>query len=305
MAGAATAKLERAEADLRTVDERARTLRAELADTDEQIAATERAVAEAKAQRDRDAAADGIEAMAASIEKAAPGFDAGAAGLLAAVTKGTVSLKEATAFSDSVDAVRREVLAAAELLCWELRSAAVRTRVGNANETLRAREPEQPPALDIERQLIYTLNPLLWREGGELRSVAAFTLVGLPRPLLAVALRHQHVDYMNARRVQTLMHVHGNGQGGPEPGQGDVPPVDLDVLAAPRTRAPAPTWREGATRAALGPGLRRARSISEDGSEPHYPGTVDGPLYDSLYSLTQHQALGLGARCAMLASAMQ
>jgi hypothetical protein len=128
--------------------------------------------------------------------------------------------------------VRREVLAAAELLCWELRSAAVRTRVGNANETLRAREPEQSSAPDIERQLIYTLNPLLWREGGELRSAPAFTLVGLPKPLLAVALRHQHVDYMNARRVQTLMHVHGNGQGSSEAGQGDVPPVDLDVLAA-------------------------------------------------------------------------
>lgn len=232
VAGAATAKLERAEADLRTVDDRARTLRAELADNDEQIAATERALAEANAQRGRDAEADGIEAMAASIEKAAPGFEAGAAALLTAVTKSTVSLKEATAFSDSVDAVRREVLAAAELLCWELRSAAVRTRVGNANETLRAREPEQPSAPDIERQLVYTLNPLLWREGGELRSVPAFTLVGLPKPLLVVALRHQHVDYMNARRVQTLMHVHGNGQGGPEAGQSEVPPVDLDVLAA-------------------------------------------------------------------------
>ena len=89
----------------------------------------------------------------------------------------------------------------------------------------------QPPAPETERQLIYTLNPLSWREGGELRSVAAFTLVGLPKPLLAVALRHQHVDYINARRVQTLMHVHGNGQSG-DAAASDVPPVDLDLLAA-------------------------------------------------------------------------
>jgi len=233
VAGAVTAKLERAEADLRSVDDRARTLRAELADADEQIAATERALTEAKAQRDRDGVADGIEAMAAAIEKAVPGFEAGSSGLLAAVTNSTVVLPEATKFSDSVDALRREVVSAAQLLCWELRSAAVRTRVGNTNEASRAEaEPAQPPAPDIERQLIYTLNPLSWREGGELRRVAAYTLVGLPKALLPVALRHQHVDYMNARRVQTLMHVHGNGHGSADSENGDTQPIDLDVLAA-------------------------------------------------------------------------
>jgi len=54
-------------------------------------------------------------------------------------------------------------------------------------------------------------------------------MVGLPKALLPVALRHQHVDYLNARRVQTLMHVHGNAQG-------DLPYdaalIDLDALAA-------------------------------------------------------------------------
>lgn len=236
VAGAATAQLERAESSLRSVEERARTLRAELADLDEQVAATERALNEARAQRDRDMAADGIEAMAAAIEKALPEFQAGSAALLAAVSNGKVSVPEATAFSDSVEAVRGEVLSAAQLLCWELRSAAVRTRVGNANET--PDRPEMAPAgsADIERQLIYTLNPLTWREGGELRTVPAFTLVGLPKALLPVALHHQHVDYMNARRVQTLMHVHGNGQGkgngNGEAAAGDSPPIDLDLLAA-------------------------------------------------------------------------
>jgi hypothetical protein len=41
---------------------------------------------------------------------------------------------------------------------------------------------------------------------------------------------------MNARRVQTLMHVHGNGQGkgngNGEASAGDTPPIDLDLLAA-------------------------------------------------------------------------
>jgi hypothetical protein len=238
VAGAANARLDRAEANMRTVEDRARTLRAALAEFDEQIAATERALADAQAQRDRNVAADGIEAMAAAIEQAAPGFGAGAAALVEAVTKGAASMPEATRFSTSVDAVRREVLAAADLVCWELRSAAVRTRAGNANVALSASpEPEQPPIPEIERQLIYTLNPLLWREGGEVRRVAAFALVGLPKMLLPVALRHQHVDHLNARRVQTLMHVHGS-----ERSDGDISPddpqlVDLDALAAQETES--------------------------------------------------------------------
>jgi hypothetical protein len=238
VAGAANARLDRAEANMRTVEDRARTLRAALAEFDEQIAATERALADARAQRDRNMVADGIEAMAAAIEQAAPGFGAGAAALVEAVTKGAASMPEATRFSTSVDAVRREVLAAADLVCWELRSAAVRTRAGNANVALSASpEPEQPPIPEIERQLIYTLNPLLWREGGEVRRVAAFALVGLPKMLLPVALRHQHVDHLNARRVQTLMHVHGS-----ERSDGDISPddpqlVDLDVLAAEETES--------------------------------------------------------------------
>ena len=85
---------------------------------------------------------------------------------------------------------------------------------------------------EIERQLIYTLNPLVWREGSEIRRIAAFTIVGLPKRLLPIALRHRHVDYLNARRVQTLMHVHGSGQAQDEPREDDPQLVDLDALAA-------------------------------------------------------------------------
>src|SRR6202045_3754108 len=63
VAGATDAKLGRAEARLRTVEERAKTLRAELVEFDEQIVATERALADARLQRDRDLTANQIEAM--------------------------------------------------------------------------------------------------------------------------------------------------------------------------------------------------------------------------------------------------
>src|ERR1700761_9792460 len=133
VAGASDAKLARAETKLRAVKERAKSLRAELAESDEQVASTERALAEATAQRDRDILADQIEAMAAAIEQAVPGFGAGALALVDAVTKGAAAVPEATRFSTSVEAVRQEVLAAADLVCWQLRSAAARTRASNEN----------------------------------------------------------------------------------------------------------------------------------------------------------------------------
>jgi len=233
VAGAANAKLERAEAAMRDVEERAKTQRAALAECDEQVASTERALADATAQRDRNLAADAIEAMAAAIEQSVPGFDAGAASLVGAVTTSTASIPEATRFSTSVEAVRREILAAADLICWELRSAAARTRAGNANVAVSVpAEPEQPPSAEIERQLIYTLNPLLWREAGEVRRVPAFALVGLPKTLLPIALRHQHVDHLNARRVKTLMHVHGSARSDDDISPDDPQLVDLDALVA-------------------------------------------------------------------------
>ena len=230
--GASNARLEKAETKMRSDEERERTLRTELADLDEQIVSTERALADATAQRDREQLADQIEALAASIERAVPGFGAGATALVEAIAKDATQIAEATRFATSVDAVRREVLSAADLVCWELRTIAVRTRAGNANLTAAAPLEAVAPPPQIERQMIYTLNPLLWREGSEVKTAPAFAMVGLPKALLAPALRHQHVDFLNARRVQTLMHVHGSGETKSAPAHDDPTLVDLDALAA-------------------------------------------------------------------------
>src|SRR6202043_2410987 len=64
VAGAANAQLDRAEANMRAVEDRANALRTALAEFDEQIVSTERALADAKAQRNRELLADEIEAMA-------------------------------------------------------------------------------------------------------------------------------------------------------------------------------------------------------------------------------------------------
>lgn len=231
-AGASNFKLERAEAKLRAGEDRTKMLGAALAELDEQIISVERALADAAAQRDREASADKIETLAVAIEHAVPRFAAGAAALLDAVSGSASSIPEASSFSANMDAVRREVLSAADLVCWQLRTLAVRTRAGNANiALLPPPQSDRPQAPEIERQLIYTLNPLLWREGSEVRKVPAFVLVELPKALVPVALRHQHADYLSARRVQTLMHVHGNAGARSDTAINEALLIDLDTLA--------------------------------------------------------------------------
>jgi hypothetical protein len=69
----------------------------------------------------------------------------------------------------------------------------------------------------------------LWLEVDILSSDESF---GLPKMLLPAALRHQHVDYLNARRVQTLMHLHGSEGHQSDPQHDDPQMVDLDALVA-------------------------------------------------------------------------
>lgn len=230
--GASDAKLDRAEVDMRAAEDRVETLRAALAQLDEQIATTERELADAKAQRAREAAAVELETLAAAIEQATPNYDAAAMALIDAIVKSTVSMSETTSFVMNVDAVRREVLSAAHFICAELRVTAARTRAGNANAASASSQPEPPPPPEIERETVYSLDPLLWRENGKVRRVRAFAQVGLPKRLLAVALRHQHVDYLRAQRVQSLMQVYGSGQSHIAPPMDDSRLIDLDDLVA-------------------------------------------------------------------------
>ena len=69
-----------------------------------------------------------------------------------------------------------------------------------------------------------------------MRKVRAFAQVELPKMLLPVALRYQHVDYLEARRVRTLMQVHGSGQFSSTLQHDHPQLVDLDALAAQEMR---------------------------------------------------------------------
>jgi hypothetical protein len=61
--------------------------------------------------------------------------------------------------------------------------------------------------------------------------------------LLAVALRHQHVDFLRAQRVQSLMQVYGSGQSQIAPLVGDSRLIDLDSSLR-RIKAPKSTLHE-------------------------------------------------------------
>ena len=238
MAGAGNAKLERAEAKLRSAEDRVKTLRAAVPELDEEIAATDRALADALAQRERELLADRIEAVAIAIERAGSGFTSGTAALIEAAAQGATIAAEAMRFSSDLEEVRREVLGAADNVCWELRTLAARARVGNANVAAPAAESAQPQLPGIDRQMIYTLNPLKWMEGSAVRKAPAFTPVELPKTLLPIALRHQHVDHLNARRVQTLMRVHGSADAQAEASLDDAQYIDLDALATEAEASP-------------------------------------------------------------------
>lgn len=151
--GASDQALGVAEAATRAAEDRARTLRAALAQLDEQIAETERELRAAIEQRYRDTVANWLEARAAAIARAAPGYDAGSSALIEAVTKGATALPEASSLAADLEAMRREVGAAVELISAELRTAAIRTRLGEAKIAFRTSpEAATPSPLEIGRE---------------------------------------------------------------------------------------------------------------------------------------------------------
>jgi hypothetical protein len=151
--GASDAVLGRAEAATRVAEDRARTLRAALAQLDAQIADIERELGVVVERRYRDTVADALEAMVTAIGEAAPQYDAVATRLIDAVKKSAEVLPEAASFAADLDAVRREVDAASALICKELRAAAMRTRSGEAKIALRAPfELEVPGLLQADRE---------------------------------------------------------------------------------------------------------------------------------------------------------
>jgi hypothetical protein len=162
-----------------------------------------------------------------------PAYDAAALVLTKAVTGSAASVEASSRFAAGLDVMRRDVGSASALICAELRSAAARTRSGQATIALREPpEPEPPPPPKIEREMTYTLSWVRWQENGAIRTASPYVQVDLPSALLPSALRNNHVDYLDSPRSQNLMQAYGSGQSYAAPHAEDSRLVDLDALAA-------------------------------------------------------------------------
>jgi hypothetical protein len=150
--GASDGSLGRAEESTRSAEDRARTLRAALAQLEAQITEIERELGATVERRYRDTVADTLETLVAGVTQTAPAYDAAAAALLTAVAKTVAALPEATALATDLEAIRREVASLATLLSSELRGIAARTRSGEAKIIFRApSDPAVPYLWQVER----------------------------------------------------------------------------------------------------------------------------------------------------------
>lgn len=147
--GASDEALGRAEAYTRAADDRAKTLRAALAQLEERISEIERELGASVERRYRDTVADTLETLVTGITQTAPAYDAAATALLTAVAKTVAALPEATVLAGDLEDMRREVVALTALLSTELRGIAARTRSGEAKIIFRA--PSDPGELYLWR----------------------------------------------------------------------------------------------------------------------------------------------------------
>jgi hypothetical protein len=172
--GASDEALGRAEASTRGAEDRARTLRAALAQLEAQITEMERDLGATVERRYRDTVADTLETLVAGISQTAPGYDAAATALINAIVKTAAALPEATALTGDLEAIRREVDSAVTLMCTELRSIAARTRSGEAKIIFRAPDdPQEPYLWQVERDATLALRVTGPSAGASADDVAA------------------------------------------------------------------------------------------------------------------------------------
>ncbi len=156
--GASDDSLGRAEASTRSAEDRARTLRAAMAQLEAQISEIERELGATVERRYRDTVADTLETLVAGITQAIPAYDTAATALIKAVIKSAAALPEATVLAADLEAIRREVDSAATLMCAELRAIAARTRSGEAKIIFRApSDPLEPYLWQVERDATLAL----------------------------------------------------------------------------------------------------------------------------------------------------
>jgi chromosome segregation ATPase len=123
-------ELDTAEAETRAAEDRVKTLSAALAQLDAQVAEGERALADARENRDRQIVAKHLEGMAKAIAEAYPAYDEAGFKLAQAIAEAQAQFIETQQLAHFLHNTRSEIAAACNLLDGELRSRAAEVRGG-------------------------------------------------------------------------------------------------------------------------------------------------------------------------------
>lgn len=130
--GVSEEALGRAQASTRAAEERANALRVALTQLEAEITVCEHELAATVEQRYRDSLADTLDVLVAGVAQTIPEYEAAATALIKSVARAAAALPEATALSEDLEAIRREVASTVGLMCTELRAISARTRSGEA-----------------------------------------------------------------------------------------------------------------------------------------------------------------------------
>jgi hypothetical protein len=92
----------------------------------------------------------------------------------------------------------------------------------------RAAPPPEPVSVPqiVERERLYCLSPVRWREGSQVRCSPRYSFVELPAALVEQAINANHVDRPGTERCRRMIEGFGVVNGPADPRQC----VDLDAL---------------------------------------------------------------------------
>ena len=135
---------------------------------------------------------------------------------------GELASSIASQFREQVDGLARMALRGGQ----EYREGIISGRT-QLPQALRPNPEKSKPS--IEREAVYTLEGLRWKEAGKTKTAAAFRQVDLPVALIPRALKNNLVDRFSSPRTSSIIAVHGT-LWGPPPDSDDRRLIDLDAV---------------------------------------------------------------------------
>jgi hypothetical protein len=216
--GADDAMLEKAEAAIRSAQDRAATIAGAIADVVQQLAALEQIKAETADRKLRSETAAEVATMATGLENAAKKFDVAVAELAEIAGRAAKFCPDAVGLEAFASSSRVQVPPATELVVTVMLNYAAAVLRGEGRATLPKPEAAVMPAAAPPKPVtvrLFAMKPVRWKdEAGLQRFVGKFNDVDLPGTAAAFALKKGIcVELADPKRKQ----LHGLAPGHPEP----------------------------------------------------------------------------------------